>query len=64
MDLKIAKPIGYITQRAFAQAFGVSAAEMRELKQELARQDVATHPRHGFELDGAARCLNTIRRDS
>jgi hypothetical protein len=61
MDLKIAKPVGFITQRAFTQAFGVSPAEMRQLKQELARQDVPTHPRHGFELDGAARALSAVR---
>lgn len=62
MDLQLAKPIGWINPNAFKRAFDVSPQEARLLRQELARLDVPQHPKHGWELDGAARALAAVRR--
>lgn len=56
-----AKPIGFISTQAFAQVFGVSAAEMGRLRDEMYRQEVPRN-RYGIDIDAAFRCLHTIRK--
>ncbi len=64
MELELSKPQGFITKDAFIRAFKVLPSEMRRLRSAMTRQEVIEHPRYGWELDAAARCLGSIRRDS
>lgn len=56
-----AKPTGFIDPKVFAQVFGVTAAEMGQLRDEMYRQEVPRN-RYGIEIDAAFRCLHTIRK--
>jgi len=64
MDFQLAKPYGFIAKDAFIRAFKVQPSEIRRLRAEMNRQEVIEHPRYGWELEAAARCLGAIRRDS